>query len=48
MLWRDRTAADLKRAGKSGLNKPVETSPKTSTAPTFLETTDKEGEVSIA
>ena len=48
MLWRDRTAADLKRAGKSGLKTPVETSPKTSTAPTFLETTDNEEEASIA
>jgi hypothetical protein len=48
MLWRDRTAADLKRVGKSGLKTPVETSPKTSTAPTFLETTDKEGETSIS
>jgi hypothetical protein len=48
MLWRDKTAAALKRAGKSGLKTPVETSPKTSTAPTFLETTDKEGEASIA
>jgi hypothetical protein len=48
MLCRDKTAADLKRAGKSGLKTPVETSPKTSTAPTFLETTDKEGETSIA
>jgi hypothetical protein len=41
-------AAVLKRAGKSGLKTPVETSPKTSTAPTFLETTDNEGEASIA
>jgi hypothetical protein len=48
MLWRDKTAAALKRAGKSGLKTPVETSPKTSTAPTFLETTDNEGEASIA
>jgi hypothetical protein len=48
MLWRDKTAAALKRAGKSGLKTPVETSPKTSTAPTFLETTDKEGEASIS
>jgi hypothetical protein len=48
MLWSDQTAAVLKRAGKSGLKTPVETSPKTSTAPTFLETTDKEGETSIA
>jgi hypothetical protein len=48
MLCRDRTAADLKRVGKSGLKTPVETSPKISTAPTFLETTDNEGEASIA
>jgi hypothetical protein len=48
MLWSDQTAAVLKRAGKSGLKTPVETSPKTSTAPTFLETTDKDGEASIA
>jgi hypothetical protein len=48
MLCRDKTAADLKRAGKSGLKVPVETSPKISTAPTFLETTDKEEEASIA
>jgi hypothetical protein len=41
-------AADLKREGKSGLKTPVETSPKTSTAPTFLETTDKDEETSIA
>jgi hypothetical protein len=41
-------AAVLKRAGKSGLKTPVETSPKTSTAPTFLETTDNEEEASIA
>jgi hypothetical protein len=48
MLWRDQTAAALKRAGKSGLKTPVETSPKTSTAPTFLDTTDNEEEASIA
>jgi hypothetical protein len=48
MLCWDKTAADLKRAGKSGLKTPVETSPKTSIAPTFLETTDKEEETSIA
>jgi hypothetical protein len=48
MLWSDQTAAVLKRAGKSGLKTPVETSPKTSTAPTFLETTDREGDDSIA
>jgi hypothetical protein len=48
MLCRDKTAADLKRAGKSGLKVPVETSPKISTASTFLETTDKEEEASIA
>jgi hypothetical protein len=48
MLCSDKTAAVLKRAGKSGLKTPVETSPKTSTAPTFLETTDTEGETSIA
>ena len=47
-MWSDQTAADLKRAGRSGLKTPVETSPKTSTAPTFLETTDNEGEASIA
>ena len=47
MLCNDQTAAVLKRAGKSGLKTPVETSPKTSTAPTFLETTDNDGEVSI-
>jgi hypothetical protein len=48
MLCRDKTAADLKRAGKSGLKVPVETSPKISAAPTFLETTDREEEASIA
>jgi hypothetical protein len=48
MLCNDQTAAVLKRAGKSGLKTPVETSPKTSTAPTFLETTDNDGETSIA
>ncbi len=48
MLCSDKTAADLKRAGKSGLKTSVETSPKTSTAPIFLETTDNEGETSIA
>jgi hypothetical protein len=48
MLCSDKTAAALKRAGKSGLKTPVDTSPKTSTAPTFLETTDNEGEASIA
>ncbi len=48
MLCSDQTAADLKRAGKSGRKTPVETSPKTSAAPTFLETTDNEGETSIA
>ncbi len=48
MLWRDSTAADLKGAGRSGLKIPVETSPNTSTVPTFLETTDNEGERSIA
>jgi hypothetical protein len=48
MLCSDKTAADLKRAGKSGLKVPVETSPKISTAPTFLETTDREEEASIA
>ncbi len=47
-MWSDQTAADLKRAGRSGLKTPVETSPKTSTAPTFLETTDNEGEANIA
>jgi hypothetical protein len=48
MLCRDKTAADLKRAGRSGLKVPVETSPKISTAPTFLATTDKEEAASIA
>jgi len=47
MLCSDQTAAALKRAG-NGLKVPVETSPKISTAPTFLETTDKEEEASIA
>jgi hypothetical protein len=42
------TTADLKPAGKSVLKTPMETSPKTSTAPTFFETTDNEGETSIA
>ncbi len=40
--------AALKREDKSGLKTPVETSPRTSTAPIFLETTDNEGEASIA
>ena len=48
MLCSDKTAADLKRAGRSGLKDPVDTSPKISTAPTFLETTDREEEASIA
>ncbi len=48
MLCSDQTAADLKRAGKSGQKTPVETSPKTSAAPTLLETTNNEGETSIA
>jgi hypothetical protein len=48
MLCNDQTAAVLKRAGKSGRKTPVDTSPKTSAAPTFLETTDNEGETSIA
>jgi hypothetical protein len=48
MLCRDSTAADLKRAGSSGLKTPVETSPRISAAPTFLETTEREGEISMA
>jgi hypothetical protein len=48
MLCSDQTAAALKRAGKSGLKTPVDTSPKTSTIPIFLETTDSEGEASMA
>ena len=48
MLCSDQTAAALKRAGKSGLKTPVDTSPKTSTIPIFLETTDNEGEASMA
>ena len=48
MLCNDQTAAVLKQAGKSGRKTPVDTSPKTSAAPTFLETTDNEGETSIA
>jgi hypothetical protein len=48
MLCRDQTAATLKRAGRSGLKTPVETSPKTSAVSTFLETTDNEEEASIA
>jgi hypothetical protein len=48
MLCNDQTAAVLKRAGKSGRKTLVDTSPKTSAAPTFLETTDNEGETSIA
>ena len=48
MLCSDQTAADLKRAGKSGLKTPVDTSPRISAAPTFLDTTDSEGETSMA
>jgi hypothetical protein len=40
-------AAALKWAGKSGLKTPVETSPNTSTAPNFLETTDNDEETNI-
>ncbi len=47
MLCNDSTAADLKRAGNSSLNTPVETSPNTSAAPYFLDTTDNEGETSM-
>ncbi len=47
MLCRDSTAADLKQAGRSGLNTPVETSPNTSATPYFLDTTDNEGETSM-
>jgi hypothetical protein len=48
MLCSDQTAAVLKRAGRSGLNTPVETSPRISAEPTFLETTEREGEISMA
>jgi hypothetical protein len=48
MLCNDQTAAALKRAGSSGLKTPVETSPKTSVEPTFLDTTEREGETSMA
>jgi hypothetical protein len=44
MLWSDSTAADLNLAGRSGLKIPVETSPNTSAAPYFLDTTDNAGE----
>jgi hypothetical protein len=47
MLWRDSTAADLNLAGRSGLKTPVETSPNTSAAPYFLDTTDNDGETSM-
>jgi hypothetical protein len=48
MLCNDQTAAALKRAGSSGLKTPVETSPRISAGPTFLETTEREGETSMA
>jgi hypothetical protein len=37
-----------RRTGRSGLKTPVETSPRTSAAPTFLVTTDNDGETSMA
>jgi hypothetical protein len=47
MLWSDSTAADLNLAGRSGLKTPVETSPNTSAASYFLDTTDNDGETSM-